>query len=57
MITTFGGPGGGVGDGTAATGGAAAVGELPPQEAVRLARAAARRNAVRRGLMALKQRS
>jgi hypothetical protein len=57
MITTFGGPGGGVGDGTAATGGAAAVGELPPQEAVRLARAAARRSDVRRGLMDLKQRS
>jgi hypothetical protein len=57
MITTFGGPGGGVGDGTAATGEAAPVEALPPQEDVRLARAAARRSAVRRGLMDLKQRS
>jgi hypothetical protein len=57
MITTFGGPAGGVGDGTAATGDTAAVGELPPQEAVRLARAAARRSAARRSLMDLKQRS
>jgi hypothetical protein len=57
MITTFGGPGGGACDGTAATGEAAAVGELPPQEDVRLATAAARRSAVRRSLMDLKQRS
>jgi hypothetical protein len=57
MITTFGGPGGGVGDGAAATGEGAAVEELPPQEAVRMARAAARRSAVRRSLMDLKQRS
>jgi hypothetical protein len=55
MITTFGGPGGGVGDGAAATGVAVAVGELPPQEAVRLARDAARRSAVRRSLMDLKR--
>jgi hypothetical protein len=58
MITTLGGPGGGVGDGTTATGVGGAVGELPPQEAVRLARAAvARRCAVRRDLMDLKPRS
>jgi hypothetical protein len=58
MITTLGGPGGGVGDGATATGEGGAVGELPPQEAVRLAKAAvARRSAVRRGLMDLKPRS
>jgi hypothetical protein len=52
MITTFGGPGGGVGDGTAATGGdGGRVGELPPQAVVRQARAAATKNAVRRELM------
>jgi hypothetical protein len=52
MITTFGGPGGGVGDGRAATGGDGdEVGELPPQAVVRHARAAARWNAVRGGLM------
>src|SRR5713226_8233388 len=51
MITTFGGPGGGVGDGTAATrGDGGAVGELPPQAVVR-ARAEARRKAGRRGFM------
>src|SRR5260221_10989172 len=52
MITTFGGPGGGVGEGRAATGGdGGAVGELPPQAVVRQARAEPRKNAVRRELM------
>jgi hypothetical protein len=52
MITTFGGPGGGVGEGAAATGDGIAVGELPPpQEPVRAARTEARRSAVRRGLI------
>jgi hypothetical protein len=58
MMTTLGGPGGGVGDATAATGEGGAVGELPPHEAARLARAVvARISAVRRGLMDLKPRS
>jgi hypothetical protein len=57
MITTFGGPGGGVGEAATAAGDGRAVGELPPQEVVRAARVAARKRGVRRGLMDLKPRS